>query len=176
MKRTAMLLFLLWPALLQAQSNCTANPASCSTAANTLLINFTVGRALKLSIAPTSTALSTPTPANYDAGFAATTGPTATLRSNAAWTLAISAGAATWTAVDTQSEPARVNKPMSDLHWATALAGPFTPLSTTPVTFASGTATAGATAATLYYRTLYAWNLDTPGNYSLQIVFTITAP
>lgn len=169
-------LILLSPALLQAQSNCTANPASCSTAANTLLINLTVGRALQLSIAPTSTALSTPTPANYDAGFAATTGPTATLRSNAPWTLAISAGAATWTAVDTQSEPARTNKPASDLLWATAAGGPFVALTTTPATFASGVATAGATAPTLFYQTLYAWNLDTPGNYSLQIVFTITAP
>jgi hypothetical protein len=28
----------------------------------------------------------------------------------------------------------------------------------------------------LHYRTLYAYGSDTPGAYSLQIVFTLTAP
>lgn len=174
--RNALILLLAFASALQAQSNCTSNPAPCSTASGTLLINFTIGRALQLTVTPTSTSLTTPTPAHYDAGFAATTGPTTSIRSNAAWTLAISASASTWTAVSTQTEPARANKPAGDLTWSTSSGGPFVALSTTPVTVASGSATAGATAASLFYRTLYSWALDTPGDYSLQIVFTLTAP
>lgn len=175
MKYALVLLLALAPTL-QAQSNCTSTPAPCSTASGTLLINFTIGRALQLTVTPTATSLTTPTPAHYNAGFAATTGPTASIKSNAPWTLGISAGAATWTAVSTQSEPARTNKPASDLTWSTSSSGPFVALSTTAVTFASGNATAGAIAASLFYRTLYSWALDTPGDYSLQIVFTLTAP
>ena len=169
------LLACVFAAPLEAQQ-CTANPATCSNAANTALINLTIGRALQLVVTPTATSLTTPTPAHYDAGFAATTGPTTTIRSNAPWTLAISAGTTTWSAVNTQSEAARLNKPASDLTWSTSSSGTFTALGTTPVTVASGTATPGATAASLFYRTRYSWSLDTPGSYSLQIVFTISSP
>ncbi|MGQ0813261.1 MAG: hypothetical protein ACT4O1_02215 [Gemmatimonadota bacterium] len=180
MKRAAIVLTatLLSAAPLSAQSNCTSPSAGtpCSTASGTLLINITIGRAIQLALAPSSSSLTTPTPAHYDAGFAATTGPSATIRSNAAWTLAMSAAATTWTATDTGTQPARTNKPAGDLLWATSSGGPFTPLTTSAVTIASGGATAGMTAASLFYRTLYSWTLDTPGDYSLQVVFTITAP
>lgn len=158
-----------------AQSRC-ATTARCSTASGRLLINFTIGRALLLNVTPTATSLTAPTATDYNTGYAATTGPTATIKSNAPWTLAISASAATWTATNTSTEPARTNKPASDLLWATAAGGPFTALTTTPATVAAGVATAGTTAASLYYRTLYVWNLDTPGSYGLQIVFTISSP
>jgi hypothetical protein len=38
---------------------------------------------------------------------------------------------------------------------------------------------ANATASnvtTLYFQTLYNWTLDTPGNYSLAVVLTLTSP
>ena len=38
-----------------------------------------------------------------------------------------------------------------------------------------GAATGGA-ASNLYYRTLYDWTLDTPGSYSLTVVFTVVSP
>jgi hypothetical protein len=28
----------------------------------------------------------------------------------------------------------------------------------------------------LYFQTLYSWTLDTPGNYSLAVILTLTAP
>ncbi|HEX6557829.1 MAG TPA: hypothetical protein VF021_00160 [Longimicrobiales bacterium] len=166
---------LLIAAPLRAQTSCSSNPGPCSTAPGTVRITITIAPAFALSISPATSTLAAPTPAMYDAGFAITNGPTATIRSNAPWTLAISASSATWNATNTGTEPARTNKPASDLQWATSVAGPFTATTTTPASITSGSATAGSAVA-LYYRTLYSWGLDTPGSYSLQVVFTITAP
>jgi hypothetical protein len=43
------------------------------------------------------------------------------------------------------------------------------------VTLVTGTATASS-ATTLFFQTLYSWTLDTPGNYSMAIVLTLTSP
>jgi hypothetical protein len=161
---------------LHAQSNCTDTGATCSTASGSLLINITIGRALFLTVTPSTTVLTPPTAAHYDLGFAATTGPTTAIRSNAPWVLAVSAASAVWSATDTQTQPARINKPAEDLLWATSSGGPFVPLTISPAAIASGNASTGATAASLFYRTLYSWALDTPGDYSLQLVFTISSP
>lgn len=163
---------LLLPAALNAQQ-CQANPASCSVAA--VAVTITVGRAVNLTVSPTSTTLSAPGPADYNTGFVTTTGPTATLKANAPWTLGVSTSTATWTGVDTETEPAWKTKPASDLRWATTVTGPFTGMTTTAATIASGTATAGST-VTLFYRTMYSWATDSPGSYSIQVVFTIVAP
>ena len=110
------------------------------------------------------------------AGFVANTGPTATVKSNRAWRLQISAAAATWTATNTQpGVNARPNKPAADLEWGTAVGGPFTALSVTPATAKSGSATAG-TPTSIFFQTMYSWGLDTPGAYSLPVVFTLLAP
>jgi len=53
--------------------------------------------------------------------------------------------------------------------------GSFAPLSSVDANLVTGPATAG-TATTLYFQTLYAWTADTPGNYSLSIVLTLTSP
>jgi hypothetical protein len=39
----------------------------------------------------------------------------------------------------------------------------------------SGAATASS-GTTLFFQTGYNWTLDTPGNYSLSIVLTLTSP
>ena len=176
MRRGSLVLILALAAPLHAQSNCTDSGATCSTASGTLLINITIGRALFLTVTPSTTALTAPTAAHYDAGFAATTGPTTAIRSNAPWVLAVSAASAVWSATDTQTQPARTSKPAEDLLWATSPGGPFAPLTISPAEIASGNASTGATAASLFYRTLYSWDLDTPGEYSLQLVFTISSP
>jgi hypothetical protein len=38
-----------------------------------------------------------------------------------------------------------------------------------------GSATASS-ATSLYFQTLYNWTLDTPGNYSLAVILTLTSP
>jgi hypothetical protein len=123
-----------------------------------------------------STTLTAPTPTDFDAGFNSTTGPSLTVSANSAWTLHIRAASATWTATNTSpGAPARTTKPAADLQWATASNGTFTALTTTDASLVNGGATAG-NATTLYFQTLYDWALDTPGNYGLSIVLTLTAP
>jgi hypothetical protein len=123
-----------------------------------------------------STALTAPTPADFDAGFNATSGPTLTISANASWTLSVRAAAATWTATNTSpGAPARTTKPAADLKWSTASNGSFVSLTTSDVNLITGSATA-SNATTLYFRTFYSWTLDTPGNYSMSIVLTLTSP
>jgi hypothetical protein len=123
-----------------------------------------------------STALTAPTPADFDAGLNATTGPTLTVSANASWTLSVRAAAASWTATNTSpGAPARTTKPAADLKWSTASNGSFVSLTTSDVNLITGSATA-TDATTLYFQTLYSWTLDTPGNYSMSIVLTLTSP
>jgi hypothetical protein len=158
-----------------AAQNCSGRGSAASCAV-TGSISIAIGRATHLTVAPVTTPLTTPTPGHYDAGFAATDGPTLTVRANSGWSLAISSATATWTATNTNPEAARTNKPAGDQRWSTSAMGVFTALSTTPTTVATGAgATAGANVS-LFYRTLYSWGLDTPGAYSMQVVFTLSAP
>ena len=156
-------------------AQCTANgaPANCGVPGS---VSMTAGRVVRLQMGAGSTALTAPTTSDFDAGFNSTTGPTLTVSANAGWTLHIRAASALWTATNTSpGAPARANKPASDLQWSLASGGGFAALTTTDANLISGTATAN-TAATLYFQTLYNWTLDTPGNYSLSIVLTLTSP
>ena len=162
------------PALTLAQS-CSASggPGSCNVPASA---SMTAGRVVRLQMSAGSTELAAPTTSDFDAGFNSTTGPSLTMSANAPWTLYIRAGSAVWSATNTSpGAPARVNKPAADLKWSTAAAGSFAPLSITDASLATGTATASA-ATTLYFQTLYDWTVDSPGNYSLTVVLTLTAP
>jgi hypothetical protein len=156
-------------------AQCTASgaPDNCSVPGS---VSMTAGRVVRLQTTAGSTPLTAPTPTDFDAGFNATSGPTFTISANAAWTLHIRAAATTWTATNTApGVPARTNKPAGDLQWATASNGAFAALTTSDASLVSGGATASS-ATSLYFQTLYNWTLDTPGNYSLSIVLTLTAP
>jgi hypothetical protein len=158
-----------------ASAQCTASgaPASCGLPGSVSMI---AGRVVRLQMSAGSTALTAPTPADFDAGFNATTGPTLTVSANASWTLSVRAAAATWTATNTSpGAPARTTKPAADLTWSTASGGSFASLSTSDVSLVTGSATAG-NATTIYFHTLYSWTLDTPGSYSMSIVLTLTSP
>jgi hypothetical protein len=61
------------------------------------------------------------------------------------------------------------------LKWSTASNGTFNALTTTDVRLVGGSATASS-ATMLYFQTLYNWTLDTPGNYSLAVILTLTSP
>ncbi|HTR21971.1 MAG TPA: hypothetical protein VMH88_14055 [Gemmatimonadales bacterium] len=167
------LVALLLPGAAQAQS-CTANKifgffwltCNINTSAS-----ITIGTVMQLSLSGTTTALTPPTIAGYTTGYVPNAGPTVTVRCNQAWHLQVAAAAATWTAV----APARVNKPASDLQWSLAANGTFAGLTTAAVTVTNGTATAG-TVTNFFYRTLYSFSLDTPGNYSLAVVYTLISP
>lgn len=173
--RFCALMIALAGAWANAGAQCTANgsPASCTQAGS---VSMTAGRVVRLQMSAGSTSLTAPTTADFDAGFNSTTGPTLTVSANAAWTLHIRAASALWTATNTGTGvAARVNKPAADLQWSTVSGGSFTALSASDANLVSGSATAGS-ATTLYFQTLYDWAQDTPGNYSLSIVLTLTSP
>jgi hypothetical protein len=160
---------------MSANAQCTASgaPANCSQAGS---VSMTAGRVVRLQMSAGSTSLTAPTPADFDAGFNSTTGPTLTVSANAAWTLSIRASSAVWTATNTTTGvAARVNKPSGDLKWSTSSGGLFTALTPTDASLVTGSATASSP-TTLYFRTFYDWALDTPGNYSLSVVLTLTSP
>jgi len=137
---------------------------------------MTAGRVIRLQMSATSTTLTAPTSADFDAGFNSATGPTLTISANAAWRLYLRSSTGVWSATNTSpGAPARANKPAGDLRWSTNVAGPFAQVTTTDATLASGAATA-STANTLYFQTAYSWVLDTPGNYGLTIVLSLTSP
>jgi hypothetical protein len=162
------------PASLLAQA-CTANgsPASCNRTGS---VTMTAGRVVFLQVSAGSTTLTPPTPTDFDNGFNATTGPTITVSANAAWTLHLRASSALWTATNTSpGAPARTTKPAADLKWSKVSTGPFSALTTTDVNLVTGTATA-SNVTSLFFQTLYNWTLDTPGNYSLSVVLTLTSP
>ncbi len=169
------LLLGLFTAPSRAGAQCTASgaPASCGLPGS---VSMTAARVVRLQVSAGSTALTAPTPTDFDAGLNATTGPTLTVSANAAWTLHLRAFTALWTATNTSpGAPARTNKPAADLKWSTASNGAFSALTTADVNLVTGSATASS-ATTLYFQTLYNWTLDTPGNYSLSIVLTLTSP
>src|ERR1700693_3934883 len=161
------------PAIAKAQCTASGAPASCNLPGS---VSMTAGRVIRLQVSAGSTSLTAPTPADFDAGFNSTTGPALTVSANAAWTLHIRASAALWTATNTSpGAPARTTKPAVDLKCSTASNGTFNALTTTDVLLVGGSATA-SNATTLYFRTLYNWTLDTPGNYSLAVILTLTSP
>src|SRR3982074_3396039 len=161
------------PTAVAAQCNAIGSGGTCNQAGS---VSMTAGRIVRLQMTPASTAPHVPTPADFDAGFNATTGPTFTVSANAAWTLHVRAAAAFWTATNTSpGAPARTTKPAADLKWSTAVAGTFNSLTTSDVNLVTGAATA-SNATTLFFQTLYSWTLDTPGNYSLSVILTLTSP
>ncbi|MFL5483396.1 MAG: hypothetical protein ACJ8AK_14540 [Gemmatimonadaceae bacterium] len=158
-----------------ADAQCTASgaPANCSQAGS---VTMTAGRVVRLQMSAGSTSLTAPTTADFDAGFNSSTGPTLTVSANAAWTLNIRAASADWTGTNTTTGvAARINKPAGDLKWSISSGGIFSALSATDASLVNGSATANS-ATTLYFQTAYDWALDTPGNYSLSIVLTLTSP
>lgn len=158
-----------------ARGQCTASGprASCSLPGD---LSMTAGRVVMLQFSAASTALTAPTSAHFDAGLNATTGPTLTIRANASWALNLRSSTALWSATNTSpGAPARTDKPAADLLWSTGSGGPFVALTTSNVSLVSGGATAGS-ATTLHFQTLYSWTLDTPGDYGLTLVLTLTSP
>ena len=167
------LMTMLAPSLAGAQCTASGSGGSCTVASNA---SMTAGRVIRMQLSATSTTLTAPTPADFDAGFNSTTGPSVTISSNAAWRLYLRSSTALWTATTTSpGAPARTNKPAGDLRWSTDAAGPFAQLTTSDASLAAGTATA-STVNTLHFRTAYSWTLDTPGDYGLTIVLSLTSP
>src|SRR3954462_4697318 len=128
------------PARSFAQCSLSGAPDNCSIPGS---VSMTAGRVVRLQMSAGSTSLTAPTPADFDAGFNSTTGPTLTVSANAPWTLHIRSAGAVWTATNTSpGAPARTNKPAADLQWGTAAGGSFSALTTSDASLVGGSATA----------------------------------
>ncbi len=162
------------PVASSAQGTCRFNGAgTCAVTGDvTSSISIVVSRAVLMSLSSSGIALDPPAPAAFDAGFGETVGPTVSLRANTTWSLSVHTTQALWTG---SGPTARADKPATDLQWGLVAGGTFTDVTTTDATIQVGTATAG-TDLPLYFRVKYAWLLDTPGNYSIPVQLTITAP
>ena len=166
-KLTMAVLALLALGAPQAQAQtCSTNPCSLNDTAK-----VTVATVLRLTLSQSATSLTPPNEAAYDAGFQLDNGPTATVKSNRPWTLKLSANAALWTAAN----GAQASKAAGDLQWALTSGGSYTGLSTTPATLITGNGTSG-TAQAVFHKTLWSYAADTPGDYSLVVVYTLSAP
>ena len=73
-----------------ASAQCMASgaPANCGLPGT---VSITAGRVVRLQMSAVSTPLTAPLPADFDAGFNATSGPTLTVSANASWTLSLRA-------------------------------------------------------------------------------------
>lgn len=176
MKRTLLAVLLLIAAArsLAAQQVCTTtNGVANTSCSGNVASSLTIPILIRLTIDDTSTTFIPPTAADYTAGQTSTasTGPVVTIKTNNSWTLLVRATAATWTG----SGGARATKPVGDLLWATTSGGAYTAMTAVNVTVATGTRGV-ANVTTIFYKQNWTWNLDTPGTYTLTVVFTATAP
>ena len=169
----AVLLGAASPARASAQTGCTASgiPSSCTTA---MTLQLTQRATIRATVSPTSFSFSV-TPSDYNQGYTQSLGHSVTVQSNTTWTLSIRSSQTSWTGTG----GARVNKPRTELQWATSAGGPYTATpgntAATALTVTTGTASAG-TVVSIYYRILWSWTLDTPGTYTVPVILLLAAP
>jgi hypothetical protein len=170
-------LIALVPPVARAQSLCSVagTTGKCSpdislnvpaTITNPALLSFTV------SPSTTLTATATLTDMNVVDGMSTGSIATVTVQGNRTWSISVKANSALWTPTGVG---AWTTKPASDLHWSLTPTGTSTAISTTASTLMTGAPSAG-TPISVYFRPVVHWLTDTPGNYTMGITFTITAP
>lgn len=156
-----------------AQLSCSASGCSVSNTAS-----VQVGTKVRLTISSNATALTVPTIADFDnAAGVLDNGPALTVKANRPWTVKISANTAAWGYVDsfTLGGAAPV-KPAADLLWSTTSGSGYVAASNaTPATVFNGNGTSG-TSQNVYYQVMWNSATDKPGDYSLQLDYTITTP
>jgi hypothetical protein len=146
--------------------NATAQYSPARTATNTVSVH--VGTVLRLVVRGSTTLVAT-LPRTSAVAAQDRQGPTAQVRANGAWRLAVSTTRETWTPVDGS---ARADKPAGDLTVSARPTDGFAPVSAAPADVARGGAT-GSVEVPLYYRTQFAPDRDTPGTYSLTVRLTL---
>lgn len=159
----------------KSSAQCTSTTGRCSTNSPA---SVTIGSLVELGMSSATTTLTAPTADQIDVGAViADVGPAFTIKANRSWTLNIKSGnASSWTYTGSNGGV----KPITDLSWSKAVAGPYVAITSAGAVFTSGaTATAG-TAAAAFFRTNYPAGFtnaaNAPGVYSLPVVFTLTAP
>jgi hypothetical protein len=148
----------------------------CSGSTCTIEITMPVSDVLRLSLSTTGVSLGSPTEADYSNGYRNVPGPavTAHVMSNRAFQVQVIGGGATFTYAGSCPDPA---KPASDLQWSTSRLGrraATNDMGTAGMLMNGGPS--GNAQASLFLRTLWDFTRDVPGDYSLAIRFTLSAP
>ena len=160
----------------QTCNNAGAASATCSVVATA---TATVQHVVAMDVGSTALGLTGITAiADYDAGGLASKEDvnlhSITVRANRSWTLSVKANAANWgfTAAGGTTDPSKV---AGDLGWSTTGAAPYTAMTTSNATVATGSPT-NASVQAMSYQTKYDITKDVPGTYSLGLTYTIAAP
>ena len=159
----------------QADAQCSGNAGSCNL---TNTVTASVNNLVKLAMSSAATSLTSPTADQVEIGAnLADNGPTFTVKANRSWTINIkTTNASTWTYVGSSSGA----KPISDLTWSNAAAGPFVGISSVDALFTSGATATNGAAPQVFFKTVWAAGFtqpsNAPGSYSLPVVFTLSAP
>jgi hypothetical protein len=150
---------------------------TCNTSGNA---TATIPRVVRMTTSQPTTPLTTPTAANYDAGFVQTTGPLLSMQSNAGHSVLVRSTAATFTATGGIPGPdaPRAAKPVADLRVDTTAAFPnnWAMATTNRTVRTRPTAALAPVTVQLFFRLLLSWTLDTPGTYTIPVVITLTSP
>lgn len=143
----------------QAQLTCTTD--ACTV---THTVSATAPTVLRLSQSAATTSLTNPVEADFDGSAIQNAGPDITVKSNKLASVTI--GSAGW------SGPALNTKVVGDLSWSID-GTTYTPMTASASFFAAGK---GTRLNTITWRTLWKLSTDTPGAYSMPVVFTLAAP
>lgn len=155
--------------------NCSSNTGTCNT---TNTASATVGVLVKLGMSLGTTTLTDPSVSDIELGAVlADVGPTFTIKANRSWNLNVkTSNPANWTYVGSFGG----TKPISDLTWSNAVAGTYVGISSSDALFLSGASATNGTAASAFFKTVWAAGFtqpsNAPGSYSLPLVFTLSAP
>jgi hypothetical protein len=147
----------------------------CSGATCTIEISMPVVDVFRVSLSTGSVSLGAPSDVDYQAGFRDVAGAAVSViaRSNRPFLVDMSALAGSFTYVGALTDP---GKPASDLRWATSAAA----LASTTNHFGSPATLInqgpGNVTLPIYLRTMWDFTRDVPGNYSLAIRLTLSAP
>lgn len=140
--------------------------AQCGTACAAATVRMRVVPTIRLELLTNPTSLGNPTAADFSVGHKDATGPSLTVRANSNYQ------------VDLVTEsPAfgTTSKPASDLLWGTT-PGTYPYNVGTSAMLTSGGATAASAPVTIYYRTLWSFANDPPGDYTISVRYTLSAP
>lgn len=156
----------------RAQTSCSGAP-SCTV---TVQLGLTRNYVASLQVSSTTTTLPAVNADAFTTGFTPVSGPTLSVRSNAAFVLTLQAAQPTWSYSGTSPNP---SKPASDLEWSVSATGPFSSAGTSRQLWPTSGAAAPATAAQtvpLFYRVRWNWVNTPPGAYTLPVTITLTSP
>lgn len=167
----AALLAVAGTAQAQVTQQCTGTATGISAGcAVTNTVTSTVPYIARLILSSPATALTAPTAADFGtvAGVVSAGAVTLEVRANSKYTVTAAAAAANFSG-------GSGNKQSSSLTFTTD-ASTYKPVAGTGSTVGTSLAATASTIYTIGYKTLYDWTIDTPGAYTLGIVYTLTAP